>query len=245
MPINHNNCITLPNSKKNTCVNCRKKVHSLLKGLSCEELALLEKNKYEVLYKAGEIVCKAGTKPSGLLCLNEGKVKITKLGVNGVEQIVALRKPVDFIGFRTLMGESNFLTSAIALEASVICVIDKKVFFDIIRSNNRLSFRIIRFLAKELNNLENRMVNLTQKHIRARLADALLIAHDVYGQSPDDGILNVALKRADLAALANMTTANAIRVLSAFAKENLIEINRRKIKINNLRALTQISLFGR
>ena len=89
------------------------------------------------------------------------------------------------------------------------------------------------------------MINLTQKHIRARLADALLLVHDIYGISPDDGALNVLLKRADLAALANMATANAIRILSSFAKENLIGIRGRKIKINNLKALKEISVYSR
>jgi len=57
--------------------------------------------------------------------------------------------------------------------------------------------------------------------------------------------LNVKLKRSDLAALANMTTANAIRVLSSFANENLIDINKREIKINDLKALKEISAFDK
>ncbi|MCK5400742.1 MAG: winged helix-turn-helix domain-containing protein, partial [Flavobacteriaceae bacterium] len=59
------------------------------------------------------------------------------------------------------------------------------------------------------------------------------------------GVLNVSLKRSDLASLANMTTANAIRVLSSFSKENLVDVNRRNIKIIDLKVLKDISTFDR
>lgn len=243
MPNSINFC-TLRDTGSLTCINCRKKKLSLFNDLNFEELAVLEDKRYQLEYKAGEKIYRAGAKPSGLFCLNQGKVKITKRGVNGSEQIVALKKPVDFIGFRALMGEHNYLSSAIAIEDCTICVIDKIDFFKIISNNSHLAFKIIRLFARELNEMDLRMINLTQKHIRARLADALLLINEVYGTYPENGPLDVSLKRADLAALANMTTANAIRVLASFAKENVIEINRRKIKINNHKALQAISTFG-
>jgi CRP/FNR family transcriptional regulator, polysaccharide utilization system transcription regulator len=238
-------CNALSQAGKNTCVNCLRKRHSPLKDLSEDELALLEQNRYEVSYAAGEIIYKEAAKPLGLLCLKEGKVKIVRTGITGTEQIVALKKPVDFIGFRTLMGEKKYSTSAVALESSVVCVVDKNDFFKIIKNNSYLAFKIIRLFAHELDEVSKRQINLTQKHMRARLVDALLLVYDMYGTLPDDATLNVELKRADYAALANMTTANAIRMFSAFAKENLIEINQRKIKIKNFKALRDISILGR
>ena len=120
---------------KNACMNCHKRNHSLLNDLSHEELVQLNSNKYRVNYKAGETICKLGTKPLGLICLYEGKVKITRTGSNGNEQIVSLKKPVDFIGFRTLMRENTFMTSAVAIENSSVCIVDKNDFFNIIKNN--------------------------------------------------------------------------------------------------------------
>jgi hypothetical protein len=42
-----------------------------------------------------------------------------------------------------------------------------------------------------------------------------------------------------------MTTPNAIRVLSSFNKENLVDVNFQNIKINDLTALKDISDFDR
>ncbi|MCB0634612.1 MAG: Crp/Fnr family transcriptional regulator [Lewinella sp.] len=232
-------------AEMDTCMNCTKKRNSLFDELSYDELAILNKRKHVVHYKAGETIYKEGTKPPNLLCLNRGKVKITQRGVNGTEHIVALKKPVDFIGFRALMGDYNNVTSAVALEEAVICIIDKRDFFQVIHNNSQLAFKIIRSFAHELNAVDLRLVNLTQKHIRARLADALLWVQEIYGVDPDNGALNVALKRADIAALANMTTANAIRILASFAKEGLVEVNLRSIILKKPKALQEISLFGR
>jgi CRP/FNR family transcriptional regulator, polysaccharide utilization system transcription regulator len=229
---------------KYNCLNCIKRSNSLLSDLTNNELKLLDKNRYEVSYKSGEIICKEGTKPFGLICLNKGKVKIVRKGVNGNEQIVGLKKAVDFIGFRGLMGGSFYLSTAITLEDSLICVIEKKDFFKVVEMNKKLAFKIIKLFANNLIKKDSRLVSLTQKHIRARLAEALLLIKDIYGINPSTGILNVSLKRSDLANLSNMTTANAIRVLSSFKEENLVGINHRKIKLNNLKDLKNISAFN-
>ena len=227
----------------NTCLNCTQKSNSLLSDLSDNELKLLDRNRYEVSYMPGEIICKEGAKPFGLICLNKGKVKTVRRGVNGKEQIVGLKKAVDFIGFRALMGGGSCLASAITLEDSSVCVIEKNDFFKVVENNKNLAFKIIRLFANNLIKRDSSLVNLTQKHIRARLADALLLVNDIYGTNPTTGMLNVSLKRSDLASLSNMTTANAIRVLSNFKEENLVDIDHRNIRLNDLNILKSISDF--
>ncbi len=237
------NPCTSSTTKKTTCANCIKRNYSLLSDLSHDELELLNNNRYIVSYKVGETICKEGTKSLGLICLNKGKVKMTKSGLNGTEQILTLKKPVDFIGFRTLMNGNTYYSSAVVLEDASVCIINKEDFFNVIANNEQLAFKIIRYLTQELSQMEDRMVNLIQKHIRARMADALLLINNIYG-TDSNGILAVSLKRLDLAALSNMTVSNVSRVLSSFSKEKLIEINKRDIKIKNLKALKDLSVFG-
>ena len=228
---------------KNNCLNCAQRSNSLLSNLSNEELKILDKNRYTVSYKSGDVICKEGTKPLGLICLNKGKVKIVRRGIKGIEQIVGLQKAVDFIDFRALIVGNSYLSSSIALEDSNVCIIKKKDFFKVIESNKKFAFKIIRLFATNLIDKDSRLVNLTQKNIRSRLAEALLLINDIYGINPNTGILNVTLKRSDLAGIANMTTANAIRVLSLFKKEKLIDVNHRNIKLNNLNKLKRISIL--
>ena len=91
---------------------------------------------------------------------------------------------------------------------------------------------------------DQRTVSLTTKHIRGRLAEALLFLRDNYGLEEDHATISIYLSREDLANLSNMTTSNAIRTLSAFANERIIAIDGRKIKIINEEELKKVSRFG-
>ena len=65
----------LTDDSENYCLNCIKRKDSLLSDLGARELKIIDKNRYTVSYKPGEIICKEGTKPLGLICLNKGKSK--------------------------------------------------------------------------------------------------------------------------------------------------------------------------
>ncbi len=68
-----------------TCEECIDNKMSVFSVLSPEEKDLLRKNNSSHHYKKGEIIFKEGDKPTGLLWIAEGKVKIFKEGVGGRE----------------------------------------------------------------------------------------------------------------------------------------------------------------
>ncbi|MBS3769060.1 MAG: Crp/Fnr family transcriptional regulator [Bacteroidales bacterium] len=195
-------------------------------------------------YKKNEIIYKEGDKPTGLLFLSTGKVKIYKEGVGGREQIVRMARPNGFIGFRALFAKQNYLATAEAIEESDIYTIEKQTLFDILKENGEFGLKIIEYLASELGFSNTRTVTLTQKHIRGRLAESLIFLKDTYGFEEDGATLKVYLSREDLANLSNMTTSNAIRTLSSFARENIISLNGRKIQILDDFELESISERG-
>jgi CRP-like cAMP-binding protein len=217
---------------------------AVFNDLTKDQKVLLKEHSVVSSYKKGEIVYKEGDKPTGLIFLSKGKVKIYKEGVGGREQIVRMAKPNGFIGFRALFAKQNYLATAEAIEEAEIFTIEKKYLFDTLESNGKFALKIIEFLASELGFSNTRTVTLTQKHIRGRLAESLLFLRDTYGFEEDKTTLKVYLSREDLANLSNMTTSNAIRTLSAFAQEEVIELKGRKIKIMDKDMLERISEMG-
>lgn len=225
-------------------MTCQKKSHSLLCDLSYGELEILEKNRAIVDYEAGETIYKEGITPFGLVCLNAGKVKITVKGEQENQIIVELKKPVDFLGFTEMMADEKYTTSAVALEDSSVCIIDKNNFLKVVKENSDLSLKVINFLAKELSTSHKKTIMLTQKHLKARLAEALIELYNVYGVDKSDKItLNTLLRRDDLAALSGMTLSSASRTLSELEKEGIISIQGRKIKISDKKKLEEVSLL--
>ena len=230
--------------KKDRCENCLDNKKSVFSSLTPREKDILSHNHVCSHYKKNEIIFKEGDRPSGLICLSEGKVKIFTEGISGREQIVRLAKPVGFIGFRALFAEENYIASAVAIEDSVVCIIEKESLMKLLRMNSQLAMSIIKYLATELGFSNKRTVTLTQKHIRGRLAESLLFLIETYGFETDDSTIKVYLSREDIANLSNMTTSNAIRTLGSFATEEVIGIEGRKIKILNFRQLEKISDLG-
>jgi len=195
-------------------------------------------------YRKNEFIFKEGDKPTGLLILVDGKVKIFKEGVGGREQIIRMAKPHGVIGYRALVSSDNHIASALTLEESLICSISPDFIVNIALKNSDFSFKIIQKLARELAFSNGRMVTLTQKHIRGRLAESLILLKDQYGVENDGTTLRVYLSREDIANLSNMTTSNAIRTLSTFASERMIAIDGRKIRILDANRLERVSKLG-
>src|SRR6056297_3859019 len=125
---------------QHSCIDVLVKNNSVFSALNEDEIKLLYENYTCTSFKKNEIIFKEAERPSGLLCLQEGKVKIFKEGVGGREQIVRMAKPVSFIGYRALFAEQNYLASAEAIEDSVICTIEKETLYKVLRSNPDLSF---------------------------------------------------------------------------------------------------------
>jgi CRP-like cAMP-binding protein len=217
---------------------------SIFSLLTPEEKAELPNHIILTDFKKGDFIYQEGDKPTGFSFLIEGKIKIFKEGVGGREQIIRMTKPMGFIGYRALLAEENHIASAMALEDSLACHVDPGFFFGRMLKNSNVTGKILRKLARELGFSNSRTVTLTQKHIRGRLAESLLLLKEKYGYENDGATLKAFLSRDDIANLSNMTTSNAIRTLSTFAGEKVIAIDGRKIRILDAHKLDRISRLG-
>ena len=185
-----------------------------------------------------------GEQPEHLWCLFKGKVKKTKKGVGDRVQILRLIRPVQYFGYRAYFAGEPYVSSACAFEPSVLGALPLSLVKQIIQNNINLAWFFIRELSHNLGGSDTKIVNLTQKHIRGRLAEALMVLLDSYGYEDDGATLNIYMSREDLANLSNMTTANAIRTLSTFVAEKILLVDGRRIKIINESALRKVSKFG-
>jgi CRP/FNR family transcriptional regulator, polysaccharide utilization system transcription regulator len=208
------------------------------------ERAVLRNNSVIQHFKRNELIYCEGETPSQMMCLLKGKVKIFKEGVGGRSQIIRMIKPIQYFGYRAYFAEEDYLTSAAAVELSTVCLIPMTIVKSMVTSNSQLSMFFIRQLSVDLGISDERTVNLTQKHIRGRLAESLLFLKDSYGLEEDGATLSIYLAREDLANLSNMTTSNAIRTLSTFVSERIIALDGRKIKIIDEERLHKISKMG-
>lgn len=207
------------------------------KKIISENITVEEYNKNDYIYKELEI-------PESIKWLITGKVKICKSGAMGRDQILRTIRQSEIFSFRAYFAEDDYLTSAITFEHSIVASMPMKLVVKLMHQNNNVCMQLIKQLAIELGKADCRTINLTQKHIRGRLAETLIILKDRYGIEADGYTMSIYLSREELASMSNMTTSNAIRTLSAFAAEKIIAIDGRKIKIINENELKKISENG-
>ncbi len=195
-------------------------------------------------YKRNQIIYAEKETPEYLWCLIKGKVKKYKEGIGGRQQIIRLIRPIQYFGHRAYFANEPYVSGAIAMEASVVGTIPMEIVPKLIDGNRQLAWFFIHELSHNLGRSDTKIVNLTQKHIRGRLAEALALLIDNYGFEEDGETLNIYMSREDLANLSNMTTSNAIRTLSAFVNEHIIVVDGRRVKVLNEQMLRKISKFG-
>jgi CRP-like cAMP-binding protein len=212
--------------------------------LTDKERDILRKNSKIQRFKRNELIYYEGDEAKDMMCLLNGKVKIFKEGVGGRSQIIRMIKPIQYFGYRAYFAQENYLTNASAFEVSTVCMIPMDIVTNLLKGNLNLAMFFIRQLSVDLGIADERTVNLTQKHIRGRLAESLLFLKDSYGLEEDGATLSIYLAREDLANLSNMTTSNAIRTLSTFASERIIALDGRKIKLIDQERLKKISKLG-
>jgi len=212
--------------------------------LSADEKRLIVDNLVIHNFKKNQIIYAEGDAPEYLWCLIKGKVKKFKEGVGGRVQILRLIRPVQYFGYRAFFANEPYVSSAAAFEPSMLGAIPLNLVAEIIQNNINLAWFFIRELSRNLGGSDTKIVNLTQKHIRGRLAEALIVLIDNYGYEEDNSTLKIYMAREDLANLSNMTTSNAIRTLSSFVSEKILLVDGRRIRIINEPQLRKISKFG-
>lgn len=195
-------------------------------------------------FKKNQVIYAEKEEPEFIWCLIKGKVKKYKDGIGGRQQIIRLIRPVQYFGYRAYFANEPYVSSAAALEASTLGTLPMSLVDEIMENNNKLARFFIHELSRNLGGSDTKIVNLTQKHIRGRLAEALMLLKDNYGYEDDNSTLKIYLAREDLANMSNMTTSNAIRTLSSFVTEKIIIVDGRRIKIINEPMLKKISKFG-
>ncbi len=225
---------------RNYCESCQNSKNPCLSGVAVNERSILDGDRNVMNYSRGDLVYREGTFPSGLFCLRNGKVMITKKDQYNNEVVINLHKEVSFLGISDLFANTPYSTDCYALTDCQICMIRKDHVNDLLDNNKAFARNVLKEIADHYHQSNKRMLNLTKKYMRARVADALFLLKEVFGLKDDGKTLDVYLKRKHFALLSNMNISNAIRNLSSLQKDGIIQIANKNISIEDMPKLIAI-----
>ncbi len=221
------------------CESCVVKQGNELNHLTRLELELLSQRKHHIQLKKGDVLMTEGMPTNGVYCIHTGKCKVTKVGNNGKEQIIKFIREGDLIGHRSMLSDEAVSLNVIALEQTDACFMPKDTVLEFFRNNISFSQRLIQNISNQLNEANCTISNMAQKSVRGRLAGLILNLEELFG-TVDDGFIGIKLTREEIGSTIGTATESAIRLISEFRKNGIIELKSKQIKIIDKDALQKI-----
>jgi CRP/FNR family transcriptional regulator len=195
-------------------------------------LPAIAAHKQNISVKKGHPIFQEGEPVKGIYFLYSGNVKVHKKWDNEKDLIIRFAKAGEILGHTGLGDDLNYLVSATALEPVVVCYIDMAFFESTLHVNNDLTYRLMRFMANELQESEKRVRNLVHMPVKGRIAQALINLKNQFGIN-SDGSIGIELTRQDLSSYAGASYETLFKVMNEFTDEKLVEATGKSIRIIN------------
>ncbi|MDR2121978.1 MAG: Crp/Fnr family transcriptional regulator [Flavobacteriaceae bacterium] len=211
----------------------------ILSQFTKEELEILDKEIKEIHYEKGQEIIHEGYKPTGIYGIIHGTGKLYRSGFNGKEQILRFVKNGDIVGYRSLLGGETFSASCTVLEDVLAVYIPEVIFHRLLEVSSKVSFDVLKKISQDLGEAGKTITLLAQKTVRERLAEILLFLENKLGVD-NENFIKITLTREEMANLIGTATESAIRLISEFKTDGLIEVEGRRIKILNHQKLTRL-----
>lgn len=229
-------------SKAIQCENCSSRGDGIFCALEASALKEMDEKKVTNTFKKGQVIFQQGNPSLGVYCVNHGKIKLTMTGNDGKISIVRLASDGDVLGHRSLFSHENYSATATAIEDTVVCFIDKETIMKSLREHPSVALDIIQKLSREMGNAEQKNASMFQKNVRERIADLLLSLKEDYGVEEEGRTrLEIRLTREEIACMVGTATETAIRFITEFRDEGIIDQSGKVIYITNENKLRQFA----
>ena len=223
-----------------SCEDCSSK-SDLFEMLTKDENNILNEERYEVHFRAGENIIKQGTILTHIVNLVKGFAKVYIEGYDNKNLILDLVGPNSIMGGQGLFSDNRNHYTVSALEDSIVCFINTDNFKSVLRSNADFSEKFYGHLNTKAIYTYNKLVGLTQKQMHGRMADALIyLSENIF----DSLKFEIPLKRQDLADMTAMSKDSAIRILKELEKDGFVNFEGKSISIVNFDGLCNLSENG-
>lgn len=182
-----------------------------------------------------------GDPSNWLYVVAEGKVRILKHSISGKDIILEILSSGDIFGGVAVLDKKPYPASAQVMEDARILKLSKTNLFKILDRYPTVTLDTVTYMGKRLRDAHEMMRSLAAERVEKRIATILLRLAGKIGVEEPGGIrLDINLTRLDLAEMAGTTVETAIRVISKFGKEGLVNSRGKKIVITDKEGLASL-----
>ncbi|MDO9024866.1 fumarate/nitrate reduction transcriptional regulator Fnr [Zwartia sp.] len=210
-------------------------------GMPSHEVAQLDDLvKERIRIEKGQVLYQHGDTLDALFGLRTGSLKTQITEASGQHQITGFYLPGEIIGLDGMM-EGAHTSSAVAMEDSEVCVVRLDTIDEISRFVPSLQQQIRRLMSKEIVRSHQVLLALGSMRSEQRLAAFLINLSQrlsALGYSSSEFIMR--MSREEIGNYLGLTLETVSRLFSRFAREGMIRVNQREIKIIDIAALNEL-----
>lgn len=212
----------------------------ILASLSASDRAALAPLCELTAFERGATIFREGDPADRIYFLFLGRVKILKAGPER-DLILEILGPGEPVGAVAAFERRPFPASAVAIESCGLVVIPETAFFGLIEKRPAITRALLAGLTRRLMSLNRRLTDMTGsvEYRAARLFSTL--AARIGQRRETEVFVPLPLARQEIADLLGTTIETAIRVMSRWQKEGLVETEPKGFRIRDLEALHAIA----
>jgi CRP-like cAMP-binding protein len=191
----------------------------------------LSENRPVKSFKKKDLIFMEGDTPNEFYFIEKGQVKTYKINYDGKELITGIQREGDFLGFVPLLEDKAYNENAEVMEDAKVTIIPKLDFVTLIYSSKDVARKFIRLLSNNIDEMENRLLDIAYQSVRQRVAGVLLKINDEFSASGRDGMITIS--RRDISNIVGTATESLNRTIADFKDEGLVAIAGEGLKIMN------------
>lgn len=225
----HRNCTT--------CI-CKTPLLALLKP---EELEEINKNRFDLKFRSGEIIRKQGAFLSHVIIVFSGLASIYIEGIDDKNLILKMVKQGSIIGGPGMFVDQRHHYTVKSHGETDACFIEVNTFKKILHSNTLFAEEFFKDFGKNTLTIYGRLVSLAQQYVPGKLAEALIYLSEEIFESRQ---FNPMLSSSEIGALAGISTDSVLKTFRELKKNKIIAQNGNTLEILDFDGLRHIGRIG-
>jgi CRP-like cAMP-binding protein len=175
-----------------------------------------------VAAKAGEIFFSQGDYADALFYVELGRVKLTTTSDQGKEAIIAILGPRDFFGEGTLAGQTQRISTAVAMLSSSVLRIDRAAVLRLLHHDSAFSELVLTSLLARSVRMEESLIDHLFNSSEKRLARVLLQLAN-FGSEGSPEPISTKISQRDLAQMIGTTRSRVNFFMNKFRRLGFID----------------------
>lgn len=201
-------------------------VEACLNSLTEEERNLVKKSTTILEFKAHETIIKQGFIADHIMLIESGVARLDVTN-DGKISTVGLLSEGSFVGIMCSFACKNMDFSSMALEKTVVRLINMDVFQQLIRENGEFALKIIHHMS----GLTNRMIHWITRMADKGVDGALALMMQEFQRVYKSDEFSLPVSRVELAEMCGFSKESVINSLRGMHADGLLAVDGKKVKI--------------